>query len=256
MIFETNAAKVPPLGVKPIVIRTAPDNIPRCCLDVRILEQYPINLTCLTARYYDQLVYQFAHEMCHIYMKPHNWNQVAQFIFDTPQPNGKIPWNNWFAESMCFTMSYLCLRKLAEKWGRHPPYPQWKNYALNFAQYRQNDINKHLGELTIPKEDKATQWIQSHLHTLVEKCTEENRAEQSACATVIEQVFLKHPKGWGALCTLGDCIDYQNIDFDLWRELTQIKKQRELIKALAEIFDPKNCAQKIEECEIGGTAKS
>jgi hypothetical protein len=246
-IFETKVARVPPLGVKPIVIRPAPDNTPRFCLDERLLAgQYPINLTCLAAaRYYNQLVYQFAHELCHVYMTPHDWNQVAQYSSKPHRPNEIIPWNNWFAESMCFTMSYLCLNEIAEKWRRLPPYPYLINYAPTFAQYRQNDISKYLGELMIPTEDKTAEWIQSELLTLVEKCTEENRAEQSACATVLERAFLKHPKSWGALCTLGDCIDNRNTDFDRWRELTTIKKQRELVKALAKMFDPKKDSRRI-----------
>jgi hypothetical protein len=243
-IFETKVAKVPPLGVKPIIIRPAPDDTPRLCRDVRFLaEQYPINLTtnCLTiGRYYCQLVYQFAHELCHVYTLPHDWNQVAHDENET--------WNNWFTESMCITMSYLCLHMMPGEWRRLPPlFPNWISYAPNFVQYRQNRINEFWGELTkrthqggiIPSEDKAAEWVQSELPTLVERCTEENRAEQSACAIVLERAFLKNPKGWGALCTLGDCIDRPKTDFDRWQELTTIKKQRELVKAIAQTFDMK-----------------
>lgn len=240
--FESKVAKVPPLGVNPIVIRPAPANdpTPRSCIDARLAGQYPINLNeCLTARKYNQLVYQFAHELCHVYMLPHDSNQIAQFILKPHQPDEKIPWNNWFAESMCFTMSYLCLRMTAEKWRRLRPYPYLISYAPTFAQYRQNDISKYLLDLKISSENKAAEWVRSELPTLVEKCTEKNRAEQSACAIVLERAFLKHPKGWGALCALGDCIDHQNTDFDRWQELTTIKKQCELVKALAQTFDPK-----------------
>jgi hypothetical protein len=238
-IFETKVAKVPPLGAKPIVIRPAPDDIPRSCLDGRLLAgQYPINLTssCLIARNYNQLVFQFAHELCHVYMLPHDLDRVAQYILRPIQPT---EWSNWFAESMCFTMSYLCLRMMPNEWRRlPPPFPDWISYAPTFAQYRQNEISKHLGELKIPSDNMAAEWVQSELTTLVEECTEDDRAEQSACATVLELAFLKHPKGWGALCTLGDCTDRPNTDFNRWHELTTIKKQRELIKALAQTFDP------------------
>lgn len=242
-IFETKVAKVPPLGVKPIVIRPAPDNTPRLCRDVRFLaEQYPINLTasCLTnGRFYCQLVYQFAHELCHVYMLPHDWDQVAHFM--PTQPDENEPWNNWFAESMCTTMSYLCLRMMPEEWKRQPPrFSNWIIYAPNFIQYRGNIINGCLGRLSIPSENKAAEWVRSELPTLVETCTERDRAEQSACAIVLEQAFLKYEKGWGAICTLGDSIDRPTTDFKRWKELTTIKKQRELVKALSQTFDPKH----------------
>lgn len=237
-IFETKVARVPPLGIKPIVIRPAPDNIPRSCFDVRILAgQYPINLTCLTARYYNQLVYQFAHELCHVYLLPHDVERVGQFIFMQDQSDQRIPWNNWFAESICFTMSYLCLRMMPQEWRRlPPPFPDRKSYAPNFIHYRQNDISKYLGELNIPSENKTAEWVQSRLPTLIEECTEEDRAEQSACAIVIERTFLKHMNAWGAICNLGDCIDFNNTDFDRWHNLTAIKKQRQLINELIKIF--------------------
>jgi len=241
-IFETKIARAPPLGIKPIVIRPAPANYPkpRCCIDVRLARQYPINLNkCLSARNYNQLIYQFSHELCHVYMFPHDPNRVAQFILKPHQSDEKIPWNNWFAESMCFTMSYLCLSMIAKKWRRLPPYPYLTSYAPTFSQYRQNDISEYLGELKISSEDKAAEWVRSELSTLAEECTEENRAEQSACAIVLEQAFLKHPNGWGALCALGDCIDYRKTDFDRWQELTTIEKQRKLVKAIAQTFDTK-----------------
>ena len=37
-IFEKKVAKVPPLGVKPIVIRPAPDNTPRFCIEGDFLQ--------------------------------------------------------------------------------------------------------------------------------------------------------------------------------------------------------------------------
>ena len=148
-IFENKIAKVPPQGVKPIVIRPAPadDLTPRFCTDSRLTRQYAINLDeCLTDYFYDQLVYQFAHELCHVYMLPHDSNQVEQFIRTVhTQRDEKIPWNNWFAESICFTMSYLCLRMMSGKWSRQPPSPKevpnGKTYALKFAKYRQKNIN-------------------------------------------------------------------------------------------------------------------
>jgi hypothetical protein len=149
--------------------------------------QYPINLTCLTARKYDQLVWQFAHELCHVYMSPHDMDRVTQFIFRQNQSDKGIPWNNWFAESMSFTMFYLCLRMMPEEWRRQPPtLPEWISYAPNFARYRQNEISKRLDELKIPSENEVAEWVRSELPALAEECTEDDRAEQSACAVVLE----------------------------------------------------------------------
>lgn len=241
-IFETKVARVPPLGVKPIIITPAPDNIPRFCLDKRLLEgQYYINLTCLNARCYDQLVYQFAHELCHVYMLPNDLNEVVQYILKPPKSDGKDPWTNWFAESICFTMSYLCLRMMPEEWKKiPPPFPNRITYPPNFARYRQRDICNYLSELKIPSEDGAAEWLQLKLPTLIKECTEGDRAEQSVCAIVLERIFLRRPKSWGAICRLGDCIDRPNTDFNRWyNSTTSKKKQHELVKAIAQTFDLK-----------------
>lgn len=240
-IYETKIAKVPPLGVKPFVLRPSPDDVPRFCTDAQFLSgQYPINLTCLNAnRYYNQIVYQFAHELCHVYLSPHDVDRVTQFIFRRNQSDKRIPWNNCFAESICIALSYICLSRMTLKWNRQPPFPHWKSYAQKFTQYRRNDIKEALNELNIPSEDKAAGWVQSELHTLVSDCDDEtDRPKQKVCAIVVEQALLAHPNAWGALCTLGDCIDYRNTNFNHWYKLTTIKKQCQLVNALAKTFDP------------------
>jgi hypothetical protein len=240
-IYETKITKVPPLGVKPILLKPAPDDVPRCCTDAQFLSgQYPINLTCLNAnRYYDQIVYQFAHELCHVYMSPHDLDRVTQFILRQNQSDKRIPWNNCFAEAICIAMSYICLSRMTLKWSRQPPFPNWRSYAQKFAKYRQNNINEALSQMNIPSMDKAAGWVQSELPTLVNECNDEiDKPKQKVCAIVIEQTLLAHPNAWGALCMLGDCIDYRNTNFDDWYKLIAVKVQGKLVNALAKTFDP------------------
>ena len=53
--------------------------------------------------------YQFSHEFCHVLSNYENL---------------KANPNNWFHEAICELASVFTLRRMAERWPTHPPYPQ------------------------------------------------------------------------------------------------------------------------------------
>ncbi|MCF8219189.1 MAG: hypothetical protein K9I29_06045 [Bacteroidales bacterium] len=65
---------------------------------------------------YRKFVFQFAHELMHIYIDP------------------RI--TNWFIESICEMSSLYFLEYLGQKWKGNPPYPNWKSYAREFNNYK------------------------------------------------------------------------------------------------------------------------
>jgi hypothetical protein len=76
---------------------------------------------------YDQLAYQYAHELCHIYSDP------------------RI--NNWLIESFCECMSFVILEHLYDHWSKKASITGTEWYAINYKNYLQNSINSYLVQI-------------------------------------------------------------------------------------------------------------
>ena len=213
-VFETRLGE-PPLGTKPIVVRQAPDDAPRACLN-GLPREYWINITCLHSRYYSQIVYQFGHELGHVWQDPNA--------------------GGWFAESVATAMSHVCLAELGKKWKTSPPYPHWADYAPNFTKYRGDTLRDQLNRLEVPSPDEAPDWLRAHLPARI-RDGKVDRPEQAAGAVVIERALRKHPKAWGALARLGAVTKDGRVDFARWHELVT-EDERPLVRDLADSFAP------------------
>uniref|UniRef100_UPI00404B335C hypothetical protein n=1 Tax=Fulvivirga sp. TaxID=1931237 RepID=UPI00404B335C len=84
-------------------------------------------------RVYDQLTYQFAHEIGHVYSDPRN--------------------NNWLIESFCEAMSFIMLERIGLKWKTNPSVPDMHWYSVNFKNYMTSSISNYLTELNIQEQD-------------------------------------------------------------------------------------------------------
>jgi len=214
-VYETKVAAQPPLGAKPIVVCQAPDGEPRACLD-RLPREYQINLTNLFARFYSQQVYQFGHELAHVWADPRR--------------------SNWFVESVATTMSLVSLSELAEKWETQPPRPAWKDYAKPFRAYREDTIKGHLEKLGLSSNDAVREWAKAGLVDLVRE-GKVGRDAQHACALLIEEALGNHPKAWGAITSLGAATTDGRTDLAKWKTLAK-PEERPLVDDLAETFGP------------------
>lgn len=224
-VYETKVARAPPLGQKPFVVCQAPDDAPRACLD-RLPKAYQINITNLHTRLYAQQVYQFGHELGHVWVGPRR--------------------GGWFVESAVTALSLVCLTELGEKWKTDPPFPNWKDYAKHFHAYRATTIGGHLKELGLDPESGLDKWARKGLPTLVRE-RKAGRSAQHGAAVLIEQALRRHPKRWSALTTLGMATDREGrTDFAKWQTLLK-PEQRPLVADLARTFGRAAAAQPRKE---------
>ncbi len=214
-VYETMVGCEPPLGVKPIVIRKSPDGMPRACLNW-LPQEYGINITGPDTMLYCQIVFQFAHEMSHVYINPYK--------------------GGWFAESVCHAMIYVCLDAMAEKWKTNPPYNNWFSYGPNFASYCKDDIASQLKHYNLSSAEDAHAWIKTGLPEAISK-GDFDRPMQFMSAIVLLDIIRQHPNSLGAIAKLGEAIGGEkgSVDFQKWRQLVT-PEQQPLVDAIAKEF--------------------
>jgi hypothetical protein len=89
-------------------------------------------------RRWDQMAYQFAHELCHV---------VTNFEHRDIESATASRSHHWFEEALCESMSLLALERMASNWEQAPPHPHWRAYAGAFRQYAQRlkeQAHRHL----------------------------------------------------------------------------------------------------------------
>jgi hypothetical protein len=238
-IYESKIAEVPPLGAKPVMLYQANDGWPRARFD-GLPHQYNISLTCLKPYTTPaQTVYQFAHELGHFYQYPSEEERISKFLSEIGTADLPSPWNNWFVESCCCALSYLCLDELAGIWkGSRRRQPLISK--LNPSEYRRKQIRESLQEMGISPNEVAN-WIHSELSRPAIECPTDDKKKHKIFAIEIEKILKRHTNSWGALCYLGDATENQITNFDRWSELVT-PEQRPLVKALGQVFNDKNDA--------------
>ncbi len=172
--YEMLIPQGPPLGYKEIEV--IPGG-PMCAIDF-LPKYYQIQLNSDSkSRFYCQIAYQCAHELCHIYCDP--------LI------------SNRFVESICELSSLYFLEYLGNKWQTSPPYPHWKNYAPNFVTYktkRTDEIKADLGEYSD---------IGNVIRMTNQLGTMEERNLQSLTAKELFPIFQRYPQSWLLLADFG-----------------------------------------------------
>ena len=127
--FEKLIPSGPFLGDKPLNVINYPNN--PITITTVLPTIYLIGLT-RDGRIYNQLAYQFAHEMVHVYSDPRN--------------------NNWLVESFCEAVSLIMLEKIGHKWTTNPGVVGLNWYAPNFEKYKAQTISNYLTELNTTEE--------------------------------------------------------------------------------------------------------
>ncbi len=90
-------------------------------------EPYVIQLD-TRGTYWSQYAYQFSHEFCHIL-------SGYEHLKENP--------NQWFHETVCELASVFSLRRMAERWPIHPPYPKWADYSDSLMCYiNESDVEQ------------------------------------------------------------------------------------------------------------------
>ena len=124
--------------------------------------------------------YQFSHEFCHVLSGFEN-------LKDNP--------NNWFHETICELASVFTLRRMAERWRSHPPYPHWADYAGALRDYWQEMLSRQ--EVRLPKCVTLRSWLSSQEESL--RQDERQREKNALVAYTLLPIFESTPEGWNAV---------------------------------------------------------
>lgn len=208
--YEKLFTMLPPAGVRPIQVQYDPAKGP--LIDsTSNTDIYNILLT-VNGRFYNQVVYQLAHELCHITADPRR--------------------SNWFTESCCELASLIVLDKLSMVWDIEPPFINWKSYAPTFKQYAQ----KHIEEMTkvefqdsrLPDMKRLRTWLFTKADSF--KSIPNDRPRNTIIALIMRPVFKEINNCWDTISFLGqasvntptslkDLNGNSDIDFDKWEKV-------------------------------------
>jgi hypothetical protein len=204
----------PPLGEKPFVVQEAPDGIPRACLN-GLPSEYLINVTCLHKRLYARLAFQLGHELGHFYIDPR--------------------YSNWFIESVCTAISFLCLDALADKWASAPPFANWHSYAHHFAEYRRETLLDPLKKFGITDRGGIPTWICTSVAGLVDT-GQFARPEEMLCADAVAEIMQLHTRSCSVITKLGAASQAcGKTDFTAWRRSAS-SEEGKLVDDLNSLF--------------------
>jgi hypothetical protein len=104
---------------------------------------------------WDQFVYQFSHELCHIFTN----GEYRKIGRDEVAHD-----NQWFEEGLCETVSIVALGRVASAWAQSPPYSGWESYAPAFREYAQNLLSERHRKL--PSNKSFEEWYDENRETL------------------------------------------------------------------------------------------
>lgn len=168
-----------PLGA----IRVVPGAAPLVLFERDAAGAYVVELSARNARWF-QFVYQFAHELCHIYSNFDNKDQG-------PEGRG----NQWFEETVCETAALYTLRTLAESWSNRPPDDRWRPHAAalrNYADYFLNEPHRRL-----PSTHAFPAWFRENQTALFSNPYV--RSKNEVVANLLLPLFEHDPRSWGAI---------------------------------------------------------
>ena len=135
--------------------------------------------------YWCQLVFQFAHEFCHVLT-----NYYGKLLGNP---------NAWLHEAVCEIASIFVLQRMARQWCTNPTIPGRHDYAKQFHIY----ANERLGrqETTLPIGMDLPRWLKSREQELrsSDVADDHQRVNQSLTAYILLPIFEEDPEGWNAI---------------------------------------------------------
>lgn len=186
---------------------------------------YVVKLSARDGRWF-QFVYQFAHELCHVYSNFDNKRDASGQI---------ATMNQWFEESVCEAASLFVLRSLARTWSAAPPDSLLAQHADDLRAYS----DYFLGEphRRLPDTQTLALWYRENQHDLISNPY--HRSNNEVVANVLLPYFEKNPGNWEAIAYLNQDAARANLVFErylvAWME-TCPEKLKEVIAQLIEAF--------------------
>ena len=131
-------------------------------------------------RLWAQHAFQFGHEFTHILCRYQPYEHP----------------NRWFEESLCETGSLFVLRRMAESWQTHPPYPNWRDYAPNLSRY----ADDRLRAATLSPGMSFLDWFRQNEPVL--RTNAVLREKNNVVAAALLPLFERTPQGWETVAWL------------------------------------------------------
>jgi len=147
--------------------------------------EYVVQLAARDARWY-QFVYQFAHELCHIYSNFDNKERVDGRV---------VSRNQWFEESVCEAAALYTLNRLAASWESAPPGQRWADYASTLRKYA--DILRGEPHRRLPQSRTLATWFAEHRQAL--RANPYLRNQDEVVSNVLLALFEQNPDDWAAI---------------------------------------------------------
>ncbi len=173
----------------------------------------------LTARhrFWCQLAYQFAHELCHI---------VSDF------QRLQSPANEWFHESLCELASIYAIGQMSRTWPAAPPYPNWRSYAESLRAYADELTARDARKL--PPGVTLGRWLCLHEPSLrADPC---QREINGLVAVQLLPLFQRAPAQWQSIRFLPDSGDSFAEFLGQWQLACPVEHQ-EFISEIGSLFE-------------------
>lgn len=203
----------------------AAGNHPMVLYDKGPRGEYVIQLSARDARWY-QFVYQFSHELCHVYSNYDN----------KPRLDGQVvSHNQWFEESLCEAAALFTLRKLAASWEADPAAGVWRDYAPTLRQYADllmGEAHRHL-----PAGRSLPAWFREHHPDM--QANPYLRQQDEVVSGVLLPLFEANPDNWGAIAYLNAEKGDAALSFDEYLEawcLACPQEFRGFVEAIIALF--------------------
>ena len=136
-----------------------------------------------SAREWDRISYQAAHEFLHV--------AVGGL---------RCGANLWFEESLAELSSIFCLKRMSTTWPTHAPYENWREYAPALQHYGDELLKR--AEHQLPAGATFTDWFCAHEPQLrADSC---NRPLNGTIAVQLFPLFEAMPSHWESVRYLPD----------------------------------------------------
>jgi hypothetical protein len=139
---------------------------------------------------WDQFVYQFAHEMCHVLSNFERRDEAARSAHNPAQ---------WLEESLCEAVSLLALEGMATRWRESPPHPGWGEYASAFQAYA-NRLLAHPHRQSVVASRSEGRWLAQNLPAL--EANPYDRVLTEYFGTRLFRLFNAYPGGLATIAYL------------------------------------------------------
>jgi hypothetical protein len=147
--------------------------------------EYVVQLSAREGRWY-QFIYQFGHELCHIYSNYDNKESVGGQV---------VSHNQWFEESLCEAAALYTLRKLATTWESAPPAEQWADYAPTLRKYADLLLNE--SHRRLPASHTLPAWFRENHPAM--QANPYLRQEDEVVSNQLLPLFEQNPDSWAAI---------------------------------------------------------